>query len=295
MAIGCQQYRACHRGSCPVGIATQDRSPRSSRHRDRSAAAAGAFLTATTAMISRLRPNLRSPPTRRSLPEDLASLDLELARETELEWARRTGQRIGYCEQITSSRPPGLHRMAAVRNSGTDGRRRGQGLGRIEPPAIEVGRWQRPWRPDARCLTRTDRAGLGRARQPLPAPGRPARRRADRERLRHLPVARLRVRPLHRRSPRRASATPRPPTRVEERDDGLYVELPVHRRARVPRWTRSSTTSATGASTRCSGWSATPTSGWPTPPQGRGGRPPRVRRHPPRGRGGIRRERATPS
>ena len=37
IGIGCQQYRVCHKGTCPVGIATQDPSLRSRFHVDKSA------------------------------------------------------------------------------------------------------------------------------------------------------------------------------------------------------------------------------------------------------------------
>ena len=53
------------------------------------------------------------------------------------------------------------------------------------------------------------RRPVRRARQPLPAPGRPARRGVDREGSAALPVARLRLRPAHRHAPGRASATRR--------------------------------------------------------------------------------------
>lgn len=52
MAIGCQQYRACHRGTCPVGIATQAPALRSRLDADVSAERLATFLTAATAMIT---------------------------------------------------------------------------------------------------------------------------------------------------------------------------------------------------------------------------------------------------
>lgn len=51
MAIGCQQYRACHRGTCPVGIATQDPVRRSRLDPHRSAERLTRFLTTSTAMM----------------------------------------------------------------------------------------------------------------------------------------------------------------------------------------------------------------------------------------------------
>ena len=51
MAIGCQQYRACHVGTCPVGIATQDPLLRSRLDVDVSAQRLHTFLTSATSMI----------------------------------------------------------------------------------------------------------------------------------------------------------------------------------------------------------------------------------------------------
>lgn len=52
MAIGCQQYRACHRGTCPVGIATQAPALRSRLDTTVSAQRLATFLTAATAMMT---------------------------------------------------------------------------------------------------------------------------------------------------------------------------------------------------------------------------------------------------
>jgi glutamate synthase domain-containing protein 2/nitrite reductase/ring-hydroxylating ferredoxin subunit len=51
MAIGCQQYRACHQGTCPVGIATQDPRLRGRLEIETSANRLLTFLTTATAMI----------------------------------------------------------------------------------------------------------------------------------------------------------------------------------------------------------------------------------------------------
>ncbi|MGB3697688.1 MAG: glutamate synthase-related protein [Gordonia sp. (in: high G+C Gram-positive bacteria)] len=51
MAIGCQQYRACHRGTCPVGIATQRQELRMRLDPEISARRLTTFLTAATTMI----------------------------------------------------------------------------------------------------------------------------------------------------------------------------------------------------------------------------------------------------
>ena len=52
MAIGCQQYRACHCGTCPVGIATQAPALRSRLDPDVSAERLATFLRAATAVIT---------------------------------------------------------------------------------------------------------------------------------------------------------------------------------------------------------------------------------------------------
>jgi nitrite reductase/ring-hydroxylating ferredoxin subunit len=52
--------------------------------------------------------------------------------------------------------------------------------------------------------------------------------------------------------------------RVEARDDGLYVEVPLDE-PRRSLMTRSSMCCATGGSTRSSAWSGTRTWAWPTP------------------------------
>ena len=86
--------------------------------------------------------------------------------------------------------------------------------GRVHSVKWTAGRRAAPVRRQAR-----------RAREPLPAPGRPARRGLDREGPAALPVARLRLRPAHRPAARRLL---RRGARyeVEERADGVYVELP---------------------------------------------------------------------
>ncbi len=52
LAIGCQQYRACHRGACPVGIATQDAELRLRLNPDISGHRLATFLRAATDMIT---------------------------------------------------------------------------------------------------------------------------------------------------------------------------------------------------------------------------------------------------
>jgi glutamate synthase domain-containing protein 2 len=86
MAIGCQQYRACHSGGCPVGIATQNPKLRGRLDVEESARRLTEFFTRSTAMMvdfARVCGRERLADLNRS---DLATLDPELARRTDLEW-----------------------------------------------------------------------------------------------------------------------------------------------------------------------------------------------------------------
>ncbi len=86
MAIGCQQYRACHSGGCPVGIATQNPMLRGRLDVDESARRLTEFFTRATAMMvdfARVCGRERMADMCRT---DLATLDPELARRTDLEW-----------------------------------------------------------------------------------------------------------------------------------------------------------------------------------------------------------------
>lgn len=79
MAIGCQQYRACHRGTCPVGIATQDQELRMRFDPDISARRLTTFLAAATRMISDFARLTGRASVGDLGPGDLASLDADLA------------------------------------------------------------------------------------------------------------------------------------------------------------------------------------------------------------------------
>jgi methylamine---glutamate N-methyltransferase subunit C len=86
MAIGCQQYRACHRGTCPVGIATQDPVLRERLDIATSATRLEAFLRGSTAMIvdyTRVCGHIRVGDLSHA---DLISLDRDLAERTDLQW-----------------------------------------------------------------------------------------------------------------------------------------------------------------------------------------------------------------
>lgn len=86
MAIGCQQYRACHRGTCPVGIATQDPVLRERLDVATSATRLEAFLRGATAMIvdyTRVCGHTRVCDLAHA---DLVSLDRDIADRTDLAW-----------------------------------------------------------------------------------------------------------------------------------------------------------------------------------------------------------------
>jgi len=86
LAIGCQQYRACHRGTCPVGIATQQAELRMRLDPEISAQRLTTFLTAATAMITdfcRITGKHRVADLARS---DLATLRPDVAQSTDLEY-----------------------------------------------------------------------------------------------------------------------------------------------------------------------------------------------------------------
>jgi glutamate synthase domain-containing protein 2 len=86
MAIGCQQYRACHRGTCPVGIATQDPLLRERLDIAESADRLERFLRTATDMIVdyvRICGHVR---VRDLSPADLVALDRDLSDRTGLAW-----------------------------------------------------------------------------------------------------------------------------------------------------------------------------------------------------------------
>ncbi len=86
MAIGCQQYRSCHTGACPVGIATQIGRLRDRLDIETSAERLERFLRTATAMIvdyARICGRHRIADLDRT---DLATLNQELAANTDLAW-----------------------------------------------------------------------------------------------------------------------------------------------------------------------------------------------------------------
>ena len=85
MAIGCQQYRACHRGTCPVGIATQDAGLRSRLDVDLSAERLTKFFTSATKMMCDYARITGRRALRDLAHDDLAALRPEVAQLVDLE------------------------------------------------------------------------------------------------------------------------------------------------------------------------------------------------------------------
>ena len=87
MAIGCQQYRACHRGTCPVGIATQDPMRRDRLDIDESARRLTNFLVECTALMADFARVVGKTRLVELDRHDLVSLDARLADHCDLEYA----------------------------------------------------------------------------------------------------------------------------------------------------------------------------------------------------------------
>jgi len=86
MAIGCQQYRACHRGTCPVGIATQDPKLRERLDVEVSAERLRSFFVGCTALMvdfARVVGKTRLFDLDR---QDLVSLDQRIADRCDIEY-----------------------------------------------------------------------------------------------------------------------------------------------------------------------------------------------------------------
>jgi glutamate synthase domain-containing protein 2/nitrite reductase/ring-hydroxylating ferredoxin subunit len=86
MAIGCQQYRACHNGTCPVGIATQDERLRARLDIATSARRLERFFTATTEMITEYARACGRARIADLQRDDLATLRADIAERTDLAW-----------------------------------------------------------------------------------------------------------------------------------------------------------------------------------------------------------------
>ncbi len=87
IAIGCQQYRICHTGRCPVGITTQDPELRARFDIDRSVRRFVNFYTATTRELKDLARLNGRPDVHHLAVSDLVTLSHEVARYTDIEHA----------------------------------------------------------------------------------------------------------------------------------------------------------------------------------------------------------------
>lgn len=85
MAIGCQQYRACHRGTCPVGIATQDPRLRARLDPEISAERLTRFLTSVTSMMVDYCRITGHRSVGALAPDDLTALHPDAARLVDLD------------------------------------------------------------------------------------------------------------------------------------------------------------------------------------------------------------------
>ena len=85
MAIGCQQYRACHRGTCPVGIATQDEGLRSRLDVDISAERLTKYFTSAVEMMCDYARITGRRALRDLTHDDVAALRPETAELLDLE------------------------------------------------------------------------------------------------------------------------------------------------------------------------------------------------------------------
>ena len=87
IAIGCQQYRICHTGKCPVGIATQAPELRSRLDVEQSATRLANFLNGTREELANLaRINGRSSIDALDL-SDIFTLSNEVSQNTDIEHA----------------------------------------------------------------------------------------------------------------------------------------------------------------------------------------------------------------
>ena len=85
VAIGCQQYRACHTGNCPVGIATQKEELRKRLDVDKSAAMLANFLQSAKYQLADFARICGHRNIHELNPGDLATTSDEVARYTSIQ------------------------------------------------------------------------------------------------------------------------------------------------------------------------------------------------------------------
>ena len=201
-AIGCLGMRACNTNNCPVGIATQQPHLRARLPVDEAAHRLDRFLRATVELMQVLARACGHGHLSEFSPDDLTTFDRDMAHLTGIAYGGVDGAVTDAVDPMSDA-----SRSRLTVDDPTAGRpasepRRGVAQGRRarRPP-----RRPGPHGHGRPALAGADprRRPLRRARQPLPAPGRPARRGLDREGPAALPVARLRLRPAHRDAARR--------------------------------------------------------------------------------------------
>jgi glutamate synthase domain-containing protein 2 len=86
MAVGCQQYRACQVGSCPVGIATQRAELRQRLDVEHSGQRVASFLTGTAAAVADFARLCGHRGLAELNREDLIAFDRDLAERIGIPW-----------------------------------------------------------------------------------------------------------------------------------------------------------------------------------------------------------------
>ncbi|TFG64768.1 MAG: glutamate synthase, partial [Gemmatimonadales bacterium] len=87
MAIGCQQYRICDSGRCPVGIATQDPGLRARLNVDESARWLANFLRVSTEELKDFARLTGNDDVHNLSVRDLATTSSEISGNTSIEHA----------------------------------------------------------------------------------------------------------------------------------------------------------------------------------------------------------------
>ena len=87
IAIGCQQYRACHTGNCPVGIATQRNELRERFEIDSARAMAGNYFEVVREQLEEYCRVLGKQDIQQLSVEDLVTTDGEVSGHTAIEHA----------------------------------------------------------------------------------------------------------------------------------------------------------------------------------------------------------------
>ncbi len=85
MAIGCQQYRICNTGKCPMGIATQDAALRAKLHIGKSARRLENFLTVITAELADFARLTGNRSVHGMSVADLCTVNSEISNHTAVE------------------------------------------------------------------------------------------------------------------------------------------------------------------------------------------------------------------